>query len=254
MDSDVKGFYEQFPYPGMEFKDSVSLVKGIHSKIMANSLATCGIGRDWLKGKKVLDAGCGTGEKSIYCSHHGADVIGIDLSKNSLERAIKTASKFRTRVDFQQKDITGLEWREEFDLIIHIGVLHHIREHGLAFSRLARALKPNGLIVVGFYNSYGRLRVDLEKLFLRMRFGTNEEIISHFRKTLKKDYLVSIAIDKYLHPYEKSFSYSYVGSLFRKNQMDLLGSYPMVNTPVVDELSLVLKNRFFMFMGGRKKY
>ncbi|MFZ3198800.1 MAG: methyltransferase domain-containing protein, partial [Bacillus mycoides] len=43
-----------------------------------------------LKGKSVLDLGCGDGHFSKYCIENGAkNVIGVDISKNMIERAKK---------------------------------------------------------------------------------------------------------------------------------------------------------------------
>ncbi|MBU1974807.1 MAG: methyltransferase domain-containing protein, partial [Nanoarchaeota archaeon] len=53
-----------------------------------------------LKGKKVLDAGCGAGRDSKYLSEKGLDVIGIDLSKNMIK-----AAKERAKAEFHVGDI-----------------------------------------------------------------------------------------------------------------------------------------------------
>lgn len=43
-----------------------------------------------LKGKSVLDLGCGDGHFSKYCVENGAEkVIGVDISNNMIERANK---------------------------------------------------------------------------------------------------------------------------------------------------------------------
>lgn len=43
-----------------------------------------------LKGKSILDLGCGTGHFSSYCIENGASkVIGVDISRNMIEQEKK---------------------------------------------------------------------------------------------------------------------------------------------------------------------
>ena len=44
----------------------------------------------FLKGRKILDVGCGPGRDSEYFSERGLEVTGIDLSRNFLKIAIIT--------------------------------------------------------------------------------------------------------------------------------------------------------------------
>lgn len=46
-----------------------------------------------LKGKRILDFGCGTGKFSRFLRDHGAKVVGVDLSKKMIEEAIKQDSR-----------------------------------------------------------------------------------------------------------------------------------------------------------------
>ena len=40
-----------------------------------------------VNGKRILDAGCGTGEDMVHFLNQGADVYGIDVAKGMVEQA-----------------------------------------------------------------------------------------------------------------------------------------------------------------------
>src|SRR5712664_1579100 len=100
-----------------------------------------------IRGKLVLDAGCGMGRYAELASRYGARVIGVDLS-----RAVESAAtnlRARSNVQILQGDLMNLPFAEgTFDFIYSIGVLHHTPSCESAFRKLARTLKPGGRIVI----------------------------------------------------------------------------------------------------------
>src|SRR4051812_22368252 len=64
------------------------------------------------KGMKVLDLGCGRGDLTIECARRGAQVIGVDYSKDGITLAkdsLKTQSvEIQKRVDFRVMDAKNL--------------------------------------------------------------------------------------------------------------------------------------------------
>lgn len=73
--------------------------------------------------KRVLDAGCGTG---ILCSLFSPKVyLGIDIN----EDVIFYARKKHKGYTFEIGDLTDLDLKQEFDLAIVIGVLHHLSDN-----------------------------------------------------------------------------------------------------------------------------
>ncbi|MBT6038980.1 MAG: magnesium protoporphyrin IX methyltransferase, partial [Halieaceae bacterium] len=85
---------------------------------------------DWLpedlSGKRVLDAGCGTGAFSVEASRRGADVVAVDLSPTLValaqERVGNTA--MRGSIDFQVGDMGDLDLGT-FDHIVAMDSLIH---------------------------------------------------------------------------------------------------------------------------------
>ena len=111
-----------------------------------------GFGPEDLKGKLVLDVGCGMGRFSDVASRWGATVIGIDLT-SAVDAAYANIGA-RDEVNLVQADIFKLPFRDEtFDVVFSIGVLHHTPNTRSAFEQLPRLLKPGGKIAIWVYGS-----------------------------------------------------------------------------------------------------
>ena len=108
-----------------------------------------------LKGKMVLDAGCGMGRFSEIAAKYGAEVIGLDLSQ-AVDVAMKNVG-FQDSVHLIQADIFKLPLRQDmFDFIFSFGVLHHTPDCARAFGMLPKLLKKNGKISIFVYSSYNK--------------------------------------------------------------------------------------------------
>jgi 2-polyprenyl-3-methyl-5-hydroxy-6-metoxy-1,4-benzoquinol methylase len=107
-----------------------------------------------LKGKLVLDVGCGMGRFAEVATRWGARVVGVDLSL-----AAEVAARNLADRDFVafQADVFNLPFApESFDVIYSIGVLHHTPDCEAAVKALDRYLKPGGLLVVWLYSGYNK--------------------------------------------------------------------------------------------------
>jgi len=107
-----------------------------------------------LKGKLVLDVGCGMGRFAEVVTRWGARVVGIDLSV-AAEVAVKNLAD-REFVGFQA-DVFALPFAPEtFDCIYRMGVLHHTPDCEKAVKVLPQYLKPGGTLVVWLYSGYNK--------------------------------------------------------------------------------------------------
>jgi 2-polyprenyl-3-methyl-5-hydroxy-6-metoxy-1,4-benzoquinol methylase len=98
-----------------------------------------------VKGKRVLDYGCGAGEGGIYLAKLGANVVGVDVSPGMLEAAHRLASAHGVTIETRQVTENKIPAADnEFDLIYGNGVLHHV-DLSVAKRELARILKPDGI-------------------------------------------------------------------------------------------------------------
>jgi len=107
-----------------------------------------------LRGKLLLDVGCGMGRFAEVATRWGARVVGVDLSA-----AAEVAAKNLADRDFVafQADVFALPFApESFDVIYSIGVLHHTPDCEAAVKALDKYLKPGGLLVVWLYSGYNK--------------------------------------------------------------------------------------------------
>jgi len=98
-------------------------------------------------GKKVLDAACGTGVVAISAARLGADVTGLDLTPELLERARYNAGLSGFNIEFHEGDVEELPFRDAtFDAVLsQFGHIFAPRP-AVAIGEMLRVLKPGGTI------------------------------------------------------------------------------------------------------------
>ncbi len=107
-----------------------------------------------LKGKLVLDVGCGMGRFAEVATRWGARVVGIDFSAAAAVAAKNLSD--REFVAFQA-DVFSLPFAPEtFDCIYSMGVLHHTPDCEKAVKVLPQYLKPGGTLAVWLYSGYNK--------------------------------------------------------------------------------------------------
>lgn len=101
-----------------------------------------------LKGKSVLDLGCGYGWHSRYAAESGAaKVLGIDASQKMLDYA----QKFNAQENIEYRLCTVEEYgypQASFDCVISNLVLHYVRELAPVFQKIFACLKPGGVFLL----------------------------------------------------------------------------------------------------------
>ena len=114
------------------------------------------VGLKNIRGKKILDAGCGTGVAAVCFKLLGAkEVVGIDISEGSLKTARELAKKNKVKVKFMKKDLLNLHMEGDFDIVHSFGVLHHTADCKKSFDNLVPLLKPDGKFYVALYLKTG---------------------------------------------------------------------------------------------------
>lgn len=103
-----------------------------------------------LSGKKLLDAGCGTGWFSAEAVKRGARVTSLDLGEKLLEQVAKKCTSKRV-----VGSVLALPFKDNsFDILISSEVIEHTTDPVKAIQEFYRVLKPKGTLVVSTPNSF----------------------------------------------------------------------------------------------------
>lgn len=98
-------------------------------------------------GKRVLDAGCGTGIYTEWLLERGAEVVGVDVSEEMLEHA---RERVGDSTEFHRADLGApLEFLPDdaFDGVVSALALDYVRDWHATFAEFARVLRPGGFFV-----------------------------------------------------------------------------------------------------------
>jgi SAM-dependent methyltransferase len=98
-----------------------------------------------VRGRRVLEYGCGQGDFALWLLDQGASVCGIDVSEFNIERCREKAEARRLepeRYSFMAMDAHTLNFPDSsFELLLGNGILHHL-ELSVAMAEIDRVLKP----------------------------------------------------------------------------------------------------------------
>jgi 2-polyprenyl-6-hydroxyphenyl methylase/3-demethylubiquinone-9 3-methyltransferase len=108
-----------------------------------------------LRGKSVLDVGCGGGILSDAMARRGADVLGIDLSSKALRVASLHALEANTpSVQYREVSAEALaaESPSVFDVVTCMEMLEHVPDPLSVVSACAALVKPGGWLFFSTIN------------------------------------------------------------------------------------------------------
>lgn len=125
-----------------------------------------------VKGKTVLEVGCGNGDISYLCAKKGLKTMATDLALGNLK---ELKNKFNTEgLDFETKvaNVENLPFNDNsFDTSICLHTLEHVRNLNLAITELKRVTKKRIIIIVP-KQRYSRYTADYHLNF----FGNPDQL------------------------------------------------------------------------------
>ncbi|MBP1990856.1 class I SAM-dependent methyltransferase [Paenibacillus eucommiae] len=144
-----------------------------------------------VKGKKLLEAGSGTGKISLHLARLGADVTLVDYSENALVNSRGAFLQAGCEANFHLADIRQIPVPDnEYDLTWNAGVLEHFtfEEKVSILKEMARITKPEGTVLV--YTPYAKcLPYQIGKAYAEKQgtwmYGVEEPVLS-LKKEFKK--------------------------------------------------------------------
>ncbi len=242
---EVGRLYEEYPYPDHGVIGTT--IAGLVAPLITQANGA---------GLRILDAGCGTGEQTIGVARRfgEAEVVGLDLNARSIDRARLLSDRSGIDVQFQLADLSepldpslGI-----FDVIISVGVIHHLDDPGRVLRNLRTGIQPDGHLLAMVYGSFGKSPMFLERDAIqilagtsdrperlraaasirrpaierlltlglqaayRIRFGPDIPVLEMLRR-LRVGRNESFRADSYTHAHESAFTWAELGALLSEN-------------------------------------
>lgn len=220
---DVSSMYEENPYPRWRY---LPLPVSYYPDIQMNALV----------------AGSGTGKFANYFakSFPNSKIIGIDITKSSIAYATQKKNEHNNdNLTFYQCDILEVDKTgNTYDFINSSGVIHHMKDPVLAWTKLRDVLKKGGILALGLYSTKARqAQKRLRDYAFEKKFSTDPEGIIAFREDILKNfqgpdiqmvskwqdfYSVSEMRDLFFHVQEKTYTLPELTQIMADLDMELV--------------------------------
>ena len=177
----VQEMYKKYPYPSPS--TDVSQTNELLNLLRIFELES----KITLDDKSIFDAGSGSGHRITNVAEYfkTSNFIGIDISEKSLSIAKKLKKlKKLQNIEFKKHNIlNGIKDLGKFDVVLCMGVLHHLSNPNKGLQMLTKTMKNDGII---FLYLYGKLGGHKRML--------NKEIISILLDKEKSNYDLGIKL------------------------------------------------------------
>jgi SAM-dependent methyltransferase len=132
----------------------------------------------WVRGKDVLEVGCGSGIHTKLLAQAGARVTAIDLTPTAVELTTRRLELAGLDADVREADAETMPFADaSFDFVWSWGVVHHSERTERVLAEVARVLRPGGRFSfmvyhrssITWWGQYQLARGVLKGELLRMR-------------------------------------------------------------------------------------
>ncbi|MEV6986606.1 class I SAM-dependent methyltransferase [Sphaerisporangium sp. NPDC051017] len=102
-----------------------------------------------VRGRRVLEIGCGAGQCGRWLAGQGAEVAAFDVSRRQLQHSRRIDEEFGVRLPVVQADAGRIPFAgASFDLACSAyGALPFVADAGAVLAEVRRVLRPGGLLV-----------------------------------------------------------------------------------------------------------
>ena len=165
-----------------------------------------------LKGKRVLDVGCGGGILSESMYFKGATVTGIDLGEKALKVAKLHQLESGAKVDYQYIAVEQLANLQpaSFDVVTCMEMLEHVPDPASIVAACAALVKPNGTV---FFSTI------------------NRNAKSYLYAVIGAEYVLNM-LPKGTHDYAKFIKPSELARMIRTSGLDVQATAGMTYNPI----------------------
>lgn len=202
------------------------------------------------KNSNVLDLACGMGRHSLTLHNLDFNVLGADLSENSIKRAQEDApSGLEFIVHDMRERIPGRKFDVVFNLFTSFGYFDNSDENEKVLKSVHQMLHPDGRIVIDFLNASKVVRT-LEHKKVISRSGIDFHITKRFDGThiLKEIRFEDKGETFHFEERVQALTLKKFKSLFESTGFDILSTFGDLELNAFDEMNsdrliLVAKKR-----------
>lgn len=146
-----------------------------NNKEIIDKFTSCFIDGGTIK-PRILDLGCGVGYDAKLLSDDGAVVVGVDLSKKSIEIAKQNVDNCKFFVGDITDDLSKLGM---FDGVLCLATIMHINIEKLkkTFENIANVLHVGGLLLVSSYDGVGK---NIKKSLVKFNNESYDQNINNY--------------------------------------------------------------------------
>jgi len=139
-----------------------------------------------VKGKKILDFGCGSGIYARLLTKKGAKLKGFDISPEML----KIAKQLNPKLDLRLGSGNKIPFKEKFDIVLASLVVHYLKDWNKMFKQVKRVLKKGGYFIFSTGNPMTEVRekikIGKKKIYTFGDYFTERKINSSWEVKGKK--------------------------------------------------------------------
>ncbi|MCX6284020.1 MAG: class I SAM-dependent methyltransferase [Bacteroidetes bacterium] len=173
----------------------------------------------YLKGKNILDIGCGTGEFLNFCKNRGLNAFGVELNSKPRETAARNFGLDirETISDFNRENC-------KFDCITLWHVLEHIHDLKGTMEAIKKILAPGGVVIIALPNCNSWDALKYEKYWAAYDLPRH---LYHFNKTSFENFagFHQMKIEKTFPQVLDSYYISLLSEKYRSGKNNLLKAF-----------------------------
>lgn len=204
----------------------------LHGRVFYEHYKIYQFATSFVRGKKVLDAACGTGYGSELLAREAKEVVGVDYNIEIIKQCRRDYQNQKSNLSFELNDVIELNFPEDsFDVIASFETLEHVKDFRKCLSEFRRVLKSDGLLLLSVPNakfddpnnpyhinkfSQQMLRKELNRCFKKVKILGQRYTVRGKAPILESAPLANKPLVSYLYSFFDNVFFSFFPKIYEK--------------------------------------
>ncbi len=209
-----------------------------------------------IRGKRVLDVGCGNGQHAVLFAMYGAEVVAFDISAQGVAvgRRMAEANGVLEHCNFVVQTVSEMAFKDDsFDIVIFNAVLHHVLKYPNVKCEALRVLKPGGRIVFAEGLRSNPLYREIRSIYRRFTGGKPQgdidleyedllQFAADFRETYLECFCLSLGVKELIaKPIDNSLPIRTLLFMLKKLDDIILAAFPSLQKYCSETVGVLTK-------------